>query len=57
MTSACVTPRAPPTTTVFIYDAHTLRRTVVRALAHGITVSIASCPEPLQLPLAARLSA
>ena len=33
--AACVTPRAPPTaTTVFIYDAYTLRRTVVRALGH-----------------------
>ena len=35
MASACLTPRAPPTaTTVFIYDAYTLRRTVVRALGH-----------------------
>ena len=36
MASACLTPRAPPTaTTVFIYDAYTLRRTVVRALGHA----------------------
>ena len=35
MASACLTPRAPPTaTTAFIYDAYTLRRTVVRALGH-----------------------
>jgi hypothetical protein len=34
--AACVTPRAPPTaTTVFIYDAYTLRRNVVRALGHA----------------------
>ena len=36
MASACLTPRAPPTaTTVFIYDAYTLRRNVVRALGHA----------------------
>ena len=35
MASACLTPRAPPTaTTVFIFDAYTLRRSVVRALGH-----------------------
>ena len=35
MSSACISARTPPTaTTVFIYDAYTLRRTVVRALGH-----------------------
>ena len=46
MSSACISARTPPTaTTVFIYDAYTLRRTVVRALGHAAAFAAASRSE------------
>ena len=52
MASACLTPRAPPTaTTVFIYDAYTLRRTVVRALGHAAARPLAKVGFALSVAL------